>query len=186
MKQKHFAALVLAVTGFFGAWATGVAHAGDQPWVNPTIKEAGKIVALPDAGLQPDRMTDYKVVFNIPHNGPADKILPGLERVARTVNLFTSAGVPLSHLHFVAVVHGGATPAILTDEHYKDKFGIANPNTALIAELDRAGVKVVVCGQALAHNDFPQSWVNPKVEVTLAALVDVVVLQKQGYVLVPL
>ena len=109
-----------------------------------------------------------------------------LERVARTVNLFSSAGVPLSRLHFVAVVHGPATSSILDDARHLEKFGVGNPNAPLIAALEKAGVQVVVCGQALAHFKFPDSWVNPQVEITLAAITDIVILQQQGYVLVPL
>jgi intracellular sulfur oxidation DsrE/DsrF family protein len=186
MKKGYIAALVLAGAGFAGIWQVTAAQAEELNWVNPTIKEAGAIVALPNAGLQPDKNTDYKVVFNVNGASPPEKVLVGLDRVARTVNLFTSAGVSLSHLHFVAVVHGPATPAILDDAHYKEKFGVDNPNTKLIAELEKAGVQVVVCGQALAHNKFPDAWVNPQVEITLAALVDLVILQHDGYVLVPL
>ena len=56
----------------------------------------------------------------------------------------------------------------------------------LIGELGKAGVKVVVCGQALAHNKFPHDWVNRDVEVTLSAISDVIILEQQGYVLFPL
>ena len=33
---------------------------------------------------------------------------PALDHVARTVNLYAAAGVPLSHLKFVAVAYGAA------------------------------------------------------------------------------
>jgi intracellular sulfur oxidation DsrE/DsrF family protein len=186
MKKRFIATLALAVAGYAGTLYVGAAQAEELNWINPTIQEAGAIVALPNAGMQPDKNTDYKVVFNITGGGAPEKVLAGLDRVARTVNLFTSAGVSLSRLHFVAVVHGPATPSILDDAHYKDKFGVENPNTKLIAELEKAGVQVVVCGQALAHNKFPHAWVNPQVEITLAALVDIVILQQQGYALIPL
>ncbi len=65
-------------------------------------------------------------------------------------------------------------------------FNIDNPNVRLISELSKAGVKVVVCGQALAHNKFPHDWVNREVELTLAAISDVIILQQQGYALLPL
>jgi intracellular sulfur oxidation DsrE/DsrF family protein len=106
--------------------------------------------------------------------------------VARAVNLFASAGVPQSHLNLVVVIHGTATPIVLDNAHYQEKFKLENPNIALIDALEKAGVKVAVCGQALAGNKFPQEWVYPKIENTLSAITDIVILEKNGYVLIPL
>lgn len=183
MSRRFIAALAAAVLGI--AVAAG-AQAQEWNWTNPTIKGFGAVVPLPNAGLQPAKNADYKVVFNVTAWGTPEQVQPGLERVARSVNLFTSAGVPLSRLHFIVVIHGPATPAVLDQGHYLEKYGVGNPNVDLIAALEEAGVQVVVCGQALAHNKFPEAWVNPEVEVTLAAITDLIILQQQGYVLVPL
>ena len=142
----------------------GIAVSAAEPeWIYPTIQGFGKAVSLPQTGMQPSKDVDYKVMFNLAASGDADKVNPTLDKVARAVNIFTSAGIPMSHLHFVAVVQGPATAAVLDDEHYRDKFSVANPNTKLIDALAAAGVKLVVCGQALAHNNFPHGWVNLKV-----------------------
>ena len=163
-----------------------VAYAADPDWTYPTVQGFGKIVSLPDSGMQPSKDIEYKVVFNMTVGGDADKVNPSLDRVARSVNLFTSAGVPLSHLHFVVVIHGPATPTVLDNAHYREKFSVDNPNVKLISELERVGVKVVVCAQALAHQNFPRDGVNPQVEITLGAVTDIVILEQQGYILVPL
>jgi intracellular sulfur oxidation DsrE/DsrF family protein len=183
MKQTValFGVAMAVVIGFLTATAT----AEDSRWVNPTITDYGAVVSLPQTGMQPSKDIDYKVVFNVTMGGEGEKVNPGLERVARAVNIFTSAGVPASHLHFIAVVHGPATPSVLDHEHYKQKFNVDNPNLKLINQLTKAGVKVVVCGQALAHNKFPHDWVNREVEVTLSAISDVIILEQQGYVLFP-
>ena len=65
------------------------------------------------------------------------------------------------------------------------QFGQANPNTALIAALRKAGVTLHVCGQALAKHAFDQSWVNNEVDVALSALSDLVIFQSRGYAVVP-
>ena len=168
------------------AVAATVAAAAEPAWIHPAIPEFGAVVSLPEAGMQPSKDVDYKVVFNLTGGGPNDKINASLDRVARTVNVFASAGVPLSHLHFIVVIHGPATPAVLDNQHYRDKFSVDNPNVPLISALQKAGVKVVVCGQALANNKFPHEWVNKEVEITLSALSDVIILEHQGYVLFPL
>ena len=167
--------------------ACGSLAAADEPeWSNPVIKDYGKIVALPKAAMQPDKNADYKVAFNLTGGGDPDKLNSSLDRVARTVNVFASAGVPASHLHFVVVIHGSATPIVLDNAHYQEKFKVDNPNIALIDALEKSGVKVVVCGQALAHNKIAHEWVNPQVELTLSAITDIIILEKEGYVLFPL
>lgn len=181
MMQKS----VLAVIGLALLACSSLVTAAEPEWINPVIKDYGKVVALPGAGMQPDKNAEYKVVFNVTGGGDADKVNSSLDRVARTVNIFATAGVPASHLHLIAVVHGPATPLVLDNAHYQEKFKTDNPNIALIDELEKVGVKVVVCGQALAHNKFAHDAVNPKVEITLSAITDLIILEKAGYVLFP-
>lgn len=185
MRKEIFTALSVALCGIALTTLGAAARAADPDWTYPTIQGFGKIVSLPGASLQPSKDADYKVVFNLTTGGDADKVNPALDRVARAVNLFTSAGVPLSHLHFIVVVHGPATPLTLDNDHYREKFHVDNPNLKLIGELEKVNVKVAVCGQALAHQSFPQNWVNPQVEITLSAITDLILLEQQGYVLVP-
>ena len=182
MNIKNFASVCV----FTLAGLAGMASAAEPAWVNPAVPDFGASVSLPDASMQPDKNTEYKVVFNVTGEGPNEKINPSLERVARAANIFASAGVPLSHLHFIAVIHGPATQAVLDNDHYKEKFNLDNPNVKLIGELKSAGVKVIVCGQALAAKKFPHEWVNPNVEITLSAISAVIILEQQGYVIFPM
>jgi len=185
MMQKSVVAVIGAhLFGLAMLACASLAAAAEPEWINPVIKNYGKVVSLPNAGMQPDKNAEYKVVFNVTGGGDADKVNVSLDKVARTVNVFGSAGVPVSHMHFVVVIHGPATPIVLDDAHHQEKFKSANPNLELIDALEKAGVQVVVCGQALAHNKFPHEWVSPKVEITLSALTDLIILEKQGYVLI--
>ncbi len=154
-------------------------------WVAPAIAGYGKIHPLPKAAYQPDPRATYKVVFLLTRDGGKPKAVnPGLELVARTVNLYVSAGVPLDHLKFVAIITGPATTAVLDAGHFRSKFGVDNPNRVLIAELRKAGVDVAVCGQAVAAHHFPFSWVSHDVTLALSAVTTVTVLEHEGYGLV--
>ena len=186
MKQQTFGSLCAHLFGLALLTFTTFAPAAEPEWTNPVIKGYGKVVSLPNAGMQPDKNAEYKIVFNLTPGGDPDKINASLDRVARAVNIFASAGVPPSHLHMVVVIHGPATPIVLDNAHYQEKFKLDNPNIGLIDELGKVGVKVVVCGQALAGNKFAQEWVYPKVEHTLSAITDLVILEKSGYVLFPM
>lgn len=182
MNMNNYAAVCIVTLTSVAA----VAQAAAPVWVNPAVPDFGASAALPDASMQPDKSTNYKVVFNITEEGPGEKINPSLERVARATNTFTSAGVPLSHLHFIAIVHGPATLAVLDNDHYKGKFSVDNPNVKLIGELKSAGVQVIVGGQALVAKRIPHEWVNRDVEITLSATSTVIMLEQQGYVIFPM
>ncbi|HYW04049.1 MAG TPA: DsrE family protein [Gammaproteobacteria bacterium] len=164
---------------------SGTAFAAGNGWTYPAIKGYGPVHPLPDAAVQPSKHKVYKAFFDVT-KGTSDpsKPNPGFDHVARAVNVFASAGVPLKHLHFVAVAHGPATPAVLNNAEYKKKFGVDNPNIKMISELKKAGVKVEVCGQALADNHFEHAWVNKDVIVTLSALSDAVIYGNKGYAFV--
>jgi intracellular sulfur oxidation DsrE/DsrF family protein len=163
---------------------------GEQPegfWTTPTITGYGRIHYLPRAAYRPQADQTYKVVFALTQ-GAKDPtaVNPGLWHVARAVNLYTAAGVALSHLKFVAVASGAATPLVLDDARYRAIFGIPNPNLLLIEKLRAAGVDVSVCGQAVAEHKYPYDWVDKHVTLTLSALTTVTTLEHQGYELVPM
>ena len=172
----------------FAALALQPARAADNGfWQNPVIKSDGSMHPLPDAAFQPDRNATYKTVFSVT-KGSDDpkKVNGGFEHVARAVNVFASAHVPLDHLKFVIIVHGSAVPAVLDNAQYRKQFGVDNPNLKLIKELEAAGVQIAVCGQAVAGMKYEYSWVNPDVKIALSALSTVIVLQQQGYALFPM
>jgi intracellular sulfur oxidation DsrE/DsrF family protein len=161
-----------------------VAAAQSVPQV---ITAAGAYHPLPKAAYQPDRNATYKVVFALTKAADKpDQVNPGIERVARTVNLYAAAGVPLDHLKFVAEVYAQATGLVLDDAHYKAQFGTANPNLAVISQLRKAGVDVAVCGQSMAEHHYPDEWASKDVTLTLSALTTITELEQQGYALMPL
>ena len=185
------------IKGFAAATLFGVAamvpvtHAQERApvgyWTTPTIQNYGRVHFLPDAAFKPQPNHTYKIVFSLTQAAKTpDAVDPGLDRVARTINLYAAAGVPLSHLRLVAVASGAATAVVLDDPHYRAAYGVANPNLPLIAELKKAGVTVAVCGQAVAEHHFDYSWVASDVTLALSALTTVTTLETQGYVLMPL
>lgn len=179
--MKRSSLLLSCVAGLL---ACGVAAAQNAP---QAITAAGAYHPLPNAAYQPDRNATYKVVFSLTKaSDKPDQVNPALERVARTVNLYAAAGVPLDHLKFVAVAYGPATALVLDDEHYKAQFGTANPNLAVISQLHKAGIDVAVCGQAMAEHHYPNEWAAKDVTISLSALTTISELEQKGYALIPL
>src|SRR6516165_8859482 len=146
-----FGALVVCMAGLMT-----VARAADQTKVFPIIPNVGGVVSLPKAVEQPRK--GAKVVFDITADAKPADVNKGLERVARLLNLYGSAGLKASDVKIALVVHGEATKSVLANDIYGSKFATdKNPNLAVIGELRKAGVDVFVCGQALAYKGFERS-----------------------------
>jgi intracellular sulfur oxidation DsrE/DsrF family protein len=142
---------------------------------------------LPEAALQPDTSKTYKAVFRVTEAAATPEGLnPSLEHVARAVNIFASAGMPLENLDFVVVIFGPAAPIILENDYYKMRTGVDNPNLELIEALHEAGIRLYVCGQAIPDNHMEYDWVNPLITISLSGVSDLIILQGEGYVLDPL
>ncbi|WP_028203991.1 DsrE family protein [Paraburkholderia nodosa] len=184
---KSFATATLIAASAISFAAHGQQAEPQGFWTTPTIQGYGPIHFLPEAQFKPQADHTYKIVFALTQGSKRpDAVNPALDHVARTANLYAAAGVPPSHLKFVAVAYGAATPLVLDDAHYRAAYGVANPNLALIAELKKAGVTVAVCGQAVAEHHFSYDSIASDVTLALSGLTTVTTLESDGYVLMPL
>lgn len=150
----------------------------------PRIEGAGGVFAVP--AEMPERNTVHRLVID----ATGDERTPAglnrrLDAAARAVNLYALAGVPPENVKIAVVVHGKATVAVLSDEAFNEKFGMANPDADLLAKLRRAGVEVHVCGQALMHQGYSPEEVHADVRVSLSAMTKLASLQAAGYSLIP-
>jgi len=155
-------------------------------WEYPVIKDEGPAWPMPHAAVQPAKGKIYKVLVDLTQM-PKDPKQPllGLFHASRTLNVFSTLGVPPKNIRMVAVFHGPASIAAMDNAVYKAKFGVDNPNTKIIAELKAAGVHLFLCGQALHQLHFDEKDVQPPVQVATAAVVVMVVYQNDGYALMP-
>lgn len=165
-----------------------VQHFSSEPqepegfWSTPAIEGYGKIHYEADAAFKPVAGLSNKIVFQITRSdGAMTAPNLGLERVARVVNLYIASGVPADQLKFVVSVTGDATPAMLDNAHFRQFYGIDNPNLKLIDELNKTGVKVSVCDQSVAFHHYPNNWIDKSVVHALSSPTTVSTLQNQGY-----
>ena len=166
--------------------AAGALQAQQVDWQYPAVESFGPVVPIPDATAQRDGGESYRVVFNITEGRPGDgRVSSDLALVARFVNLLALSEMDPAESDIVAVVHEAATPAVVSDEAYRARYGTANPNTDLIIELENHGVDVVVCGQALAGAGFPVEAVFDPVDVSISAMTEIASRQLDGYALMP-
>jgi intracellular sulfur oxidation DsrE/DsrF family protein len=105
----------------------------------------------------------------------------GLSEVGRKVNLHVAAGVSKKNIDLVVVVHAGALFALLNNEKYKRKYGVDNPNIAIIKELQDFGAKFIVCGQAMTFLRLETEDLVPGIKQALTAQTVLSTYQLKGY-----
>ncbi len=150
------------------------------------VSSFGATHTAPNAAEHPKRSTRYQVVFNIT-KGNDDKTNSNrsLDKVARFMNLLAEDGVRPQSGDVVAVIHGEATPIVVSDAAWNTRGdGAANPNLELIDQLRKAGVSVRVCSQALASELIAPDAVDNRVQIDVAALTTLANLQLRGYALI--
>lgn len=176
------AILLAAVLTSFTAMAMVKAEKQSAP---PTIAGHGKVTPMPDAVAQP--RDGAKILVDVTVGGPREEINPGLEKLARFVNIYASAGKSPAHANIVAVLHGDATQLALDDAAYGEAFSTkTNPNVELMRDLQAAGVEFLVCGQALTLKGFQPEQTHDQVTVAVSGLTALVNYQQDGYSYVPL
>ena len=149
------------------------------------VPSAGLPGSVNDAQEVPDPGSVYKVVFDISSAPPSDKVHPNLLRVARYLNTLAEYGVPPIRRQLTIIVHGSAAPCVLKDAGPAErKGGHPNPDAALIAALQQAGVTVRVDGQSLLEQRIAARDVLPGVQVDLSTVTTLTNLQLRGYVLI--
>ena len=151
----------------------------------PVIEGYGGVVAIPDA-VEPPR-AGMKVVLDVTSEAKKpEEVNKGLDRAARLLNLYGVSGLTPSDLKLTVVLHGEATMSVLSDEAWESRLQMQyNPNLPLIQLLQKAGVEVIVCGQALSYKKIERSEVWPEIPVAAAALTVLMNRQTDGYAYVP-
>jgi intracellular sulfur oxidation DsrE/DsrF family protein len=153
-----------------------------QTRIYPLIKNYGGIFDIPYAEEKPDPTIDYDIVIEVEHaiDSP-DSLNWALNNVARLLNVHVMAGVKPEKLHVVLAIHGGAAYSVLNNEAYQAKYKAGNPNLALFAELEKAGVKMFVCGQSLIARKIDRMKMVPQVKIASSMLTTITTYQMKGY-----
>jgi intracellular sulfur oxidation DsrE/DsrF family protein len=117
---------------------------------------ASNVIAAPTFPANP--ALEYKVAWDVTE-GPAtpDSATAGFARPANFLVMTDDSKVPRSRVKLAIIVHGTATRSLLQNAAYRAATGVDNPNLALLQALHDAGVRIIVCGQALVNRKVPRS-----------------------------
>ncbi|MFC3879131.1 DsrE family protein [Algoriphagus namhaensis] len=144
------------------------------PWVG--------VIPIENAAMPYDPSLDYKIAIDV-YGSVKDstKIHSTFTEIARTYNLHIANGVPADKIEIVAVIHGGMSLAAGTHEAYQEKYGIDNPNMLAIQELEKVGVKFLMCGQSMSFWNIPANNITPEVKIAISAKTSFVMLDQMGF-----
>ena len=167
---------------FASAVITVSAAADWPPPVPPMISGALGYVPIPGAAVAPDPSHAYKVIFDTTR-AAAKPELPaeGILFAATDLSALRGQGVAPVNTRFALIFHGRAIDAILDNAHYQAKFGVDNPNLALLAGLKKEGAEIFVCGQSLAAMRIDPAALSPDVTVASEAFIVLIAYQNNGY-----
>lgn len=164
------------------ATLAGALDAQQRPSTGPIVEAGGPTFAVEGLTFQTPMDREYKAVFELVSAASApERQNQSLGTMARYLNMHARAGVPRENVRVAGVVHGGASLALLKDEHYRAANGVDNPNKELIAEIIAAGGQVILCGQTAGARGITPDQLLPGVQLALSAMTAMTVLQQDGY-----
>lgn len=174
--MKYLAIIILSCS-FIGAYAQN-----SEAKAGPIVKNFGKVhkIENPELNLQKDK--EYKVIFDIyTDTDKVGSLNPLINTVARFLNMHAQNGIEAKNMKVAFVMHGAAAKNALSNDAYKLKYRIDNPNTALITALKEANVDIFVCGQSFKARGFSIDGLSKNVKLSLSALTALVEYQENGY-----
>ena len=146
------------------------------------IKDFGATFKVERPDVVTDTTATFKLILDVASSADDRDVLnKNIETAARFLNMHTDAGMSKEQLIVAMTIHGGAWQDVLTDEAYTEKYGIPNPNTALINALAKQDVEIILCGQTAGARGLDRNNVNSNVKFALSAMTALIQYQNKGY-----
>lgn len=153
-----------------------------QEMVFPAIQGYGGVIPIPFEVEKPDPTKQYKFVIEL-GNRLEDKsqVADMLDYAARMYNLHSYAGIQKENIELAVVIFSGSTPMVLSNPAYSKRFEQVNPNSALLDELQRNGIQVIVCGQSMMKQNLLPEDIYPGVRMAISRFTATTDLIQKGY-----
>ena len=146
------------------------------------VKDYGPTYPVVNPDIKVDPNTKYKLILDVASSShDRSEVNKSIATAARFLNMHAGAGVPVKNLEVAVVIHGGAWQDILTNEAYKEKFGVENPNLLLIEELVNAGGEVIICGQTAAKRQITKANADKNIKFALSAMTTFLQYENNGF-----
>jgi intracellular sulfur oxidation DsrE/DsrF family protein len=163
--------------------AAPMADCADAPTPVPAmISGAYPYVPIPGAAAAPDKSRIYKVIFNVTKaSAKPEEPVEGVLFAATDLSALRGQSVPTSNTKFALIFHGPAVDGLLDNASYQAKFGVSNPNLAMLSALKRAGAEVLVCSQFIGAMKIDPAKLTPDAALASEAFITLITYQNNGY-----
>lgn len=146
------------------------------------IKDYGATFKVVNPDIETDISEEFKIILDVSASSSDRSIInKNIVTAARFLNMHSNEGIPAEKLKVAMTIHAGAWQDILTNEAYKKRFGVNNPNSELINQLTNAGADIILCGQTASFRNINKDEVNPNVKLALSAMTALIQYQNNGY-----
>ncbi len=150
------------------------------------VETVENVDEYPDPTLTYNIIVDLKAFSAVDENKNKRKVDSvqinwGLFEIGRIYNLHVVAGVPKNKINIVLAVHGFSIYSLLNNEAYQKRYKTDNPNLDLIKDLSNAGVRFLVCGQAMTWGKVKKEDLVSQAKVTVTAQTTLTSYQLKGY-----
>jgi len=153
-----------------------------QNQLYPVIKDYGAVEVVNFKVELPNPNQEYKLINELYFRQENKEELYGrLDYAARIMNAHVAGGVPQEKVKLAVVIFSGATPTILSNEAYKARFGVDNPNIELLDRMMQAGIEVIVCGQSMVKQEISPEQVHKGVIQAFSRITATSTLLNEGY-----
>lgn len=153
-------------------------HAGS------VIADFGKVATV-DSDMELNAATKLMLCFDAAETS-GNSINQTFNSAARFINLNAESGADAKNVSVAIVVHGSATMDVTNAEFYSAaNKGKANPNAAIIAELQKNRTTIYLCGQTAAWRGISKADLIPGVKMAPSAMTAHALLQQDGFALCP-
>lgn len=160
-------------------------HAQDRFHSGQVIPEFGKVATV-ESDMKLDGNTTLSLCFDMANKSSDDAINQTLDSAARFINLNVESGADARNIKVAIVVHGQAAIDVTDSKFYSSKNdGRLNHNANVIAELQKNGTTIYVCGQTAAWLGINNSDLLPGVKMAPSAMTAHALLQQDNFALCP-
>jgi intracellular sulfur oxidation DsrE/DsrF family protein len=146
------------------------------------ISGALPYVPIPGAVAAPDKSHVYKVIFDVTRAASKpEQPVEGVLFAATDLSALRGQGVPASNTKFALIFHGPAVDGLLDNAAYQARFGVSNPNLAMLSQLRRAGAEILVCSQFIGAMKIDPAKLTPDAALAAEAFITLITYQNNGY-----
>ncbi|MEO6444439.1 MAG: DsrE family protein [Gemmatimonadaceae bacterium] len=148
----------------------------------PIINSGGGFTPIVNPTFEVPKDLTYRVSWDIlAGSSKPSEANAAFDGPARFINQSVGNGIPRANMQLAIVVHGTAGEELLGNAEYRVRKGSDNPNVAILEEMSKAGVRIIICGQTMAGRKMTRDQLLPFVQVAPSATWAHAVLQTQGF-----